>query len=187
MAMGQVGQSPCWVEAVVSFHSSHSGKQAKRGPLETAWTEERQAQGGDVRRHTEGQVQSPTQNQAADSLPVTRITSSWDVPLGIRVWWPAAAPRVSGAFPARRSRSSVHCPPLLSSKAFPGLSELPPSSPPPGPPCQHLVQGAKSESREVREGSGSGDRMEGILHTDVGAGDRDGGAEETQTERLRQS
>lgn len=39
---------------------------------------------------------------------------------------------------------------------------------------------------DVSEGSGSGDRMEGMLYTDVGAGDRDGGGREIQTERLRQ-
>lgn len=39
---------------------------------------------------------------------------------------------------------------------------------------------------DMREGSENGDRMEGMLYTDVGAGDRDGGEREIQTERLRQ-
>lgn len=88
------------MEAVVSSHSSHSGKQAKRGPLGTPWIEERQAQGRGLRRHAAAQVQSPVQNPAPDSLPVTRIQSSWMRPRGMRVWRPIPAPRVSGAFPA---------------------------------------------------------------------------------------
>ena len=43
-----------------------------RGPPGTSWTGERQAQ-GDI---TEGQVQSPIQNQVPDPPPVPRITST---------------------------------------------------------------------------------------------------------------
>lgn len=88
------------MEADVSSRSSHSGKQAKRGPLGTPWIEERQAQGRGLRRDAEVQVQSPVQNQAPDSLSVTRIQSSWMRPLGTRVWRPTPALCVSGAFPA---------------------------------------------------------------------------------------
>lgn len=89
------------------------------------------------------QVRSPIQNGAPDSLLVTRLPSSWDVALWACEWVqrPVPAPCASGASPATRSRGSGHSPLPLSPGTFPGLSEPPPSSSPPGPPCQPLVRG----------------------------------------------
>lgn len=67
------------MEVVVSSHSARRGREAKRGPPGTPRTEERRAQEGGLRCHIQGQAQSPIQNPAPDTPPVTRITSSWDV------------------------------------------------------------------------------------------------------------